>query len=602
MQPDLALVRDDTAVELDVHEVREIRLQRQQRDRCRLDLQRRRHRAQLDAAIDLERTLAIDRRLEGQRPLAVRVGGDFLGGQFEAFDGLHGHRRCRKVLDAHCGISDHQPTDHRVPRALVGELLLDLASSFQQRHAQPLDLPGLVAHHAGTHAARHGFVNLDTVPVQVDAQSLHGGILGAETIAEIYAVAQLDEFDRFGQPVVDAPDGRVEAEEIPLHRTHRRLVLPTDPPIAQLDALDRPFGGLGGRRLRVCRRQPGDQAIAQADQAQFAVPAHGNCRIQAVDRDAAHHEAGIDQVGLADLGIETLPADEVDASCLCHHEVADVHGTGHGQREGLVADFLENNLEFRIQAAGIDAHRHPVRHIGLQCGEVETVEVERQLALVLALEDFLALPLQRERRAIDRRRKTRLHDDFRLIGQAGDERHLELEVLDGMHPPFRLVVEDELAAADLDVVQREARRRRRLRGCQPLVEQVGYVVAPFIDAHHGQARSEQADFVDHGAPLKQRETGKIHEEFVEARHFAPACFPDRDVGDPRRQRVGIDIDVPDADIPPQFLGELADEQRFGQRRTREVAEQPEGDGNPAQPESNAPQAAELVIRCCRGGW
>ena len=162
-----------------------------------------------------------------------------------------------------------------------------------------------------------------------------------------------------------------------------------------------------------------------------------------------------------------------------------------------------------------------------------------------------------------------------------------------MQATSRLVVKDRLAAADLDVVDREARRRRGLLGLQPFVEQVGDVVLALGDAGHGDARPLQANFVDHDAELEQREAREIDEQLVKPDDLLAALGLDRKPGNLGRQGIGIDIDALDADLAMQFLRQLFLEQPFQRRRPGQVAERTKGQQQADQPEDDAPRARPL---------
>ena len=71
-----------------------------------------------------------------------------------------------------------------------------------------------------------------------------------------------------------------------------------------------------------------------------------------------------------------------------------------------------------------------------------------------------------EWRAVDHRGEFRFDLDVDVRRQAGDERHADLECSDGVLGLLGLVVEIDLAVDDLNVVEREARRRSRRAGSE----------------------------------------------------------------------------------------------------------------------------------------
>ena len=53
----------------------------------------------------------------------------------------------------------------------------------------------------------------------------------------------------------------------------------------------------------------------------------------------------------------------------------------HGQRKHLVRQFLEDDAQFGIEGAGLQTQWQRTGQVGLQAGEVETVEIDVEFAL-----------------------------------------------------------------------------------------------------------------------------------------------------------------------------------------------------------------------------
>ena len=177
--------------------------------------------------------------------------------------------------------------------------------------------------------------------------------------------------------------------------------------------------------------------------------------------------------------------------------------TNHGHRIDLIGNLLEHGLHFGIERSGLQADRQRIRQIGLQDGQVETVQIQIQMAF-MGFRERPAVTVKGQRGTVDIGRKGRFDQYIGVIRQAGNEGQRQVDVADGMQLALGLIVKNDLGVDQLDIVQREARRlaRRLILGLHPLVEQVGNVVAPLRHTGYRHPQALQADFVDHGGQLE----------------------------------------------------------------------------------------------------
>ena len=137
-----------------------------------------------------------------------------------------------------------------------------------------------------------------------------------------------------------------------------------------------------------------------------------------------------------------------------------------------------------------------------------------------------------------------------------------------------LVVKADFTARQLDVVEREERRRFiRFRFGQHGFEQVGKVVAIIRQTHDIEFRIDQANLADHQAATKERGGLDIEVQLVESDEgLRPLALLHRHPVERQRQRVRIDTDAADRDGPVQGGGKLFDGDRFDNRRQDEEAD------------------------------
>lgn len=155
--------------------------------------------------------------------------------------------------------------------------------------------------------------------------------------------------------------------------------------------------------------------------------------------------------------------------------------------------------------------------------------------------------------AIEMGSKQRLHLDIRLVGQAGDEGYPDVDVAQAVALTHRAIIELHQATVDLDVIDREA-GRRRIGGLQPFVQQIGNVVAPLGHPGHPDAGLVQTYLIDDHAPVGDGGQGEIHVQVVEAEHFVVGLILHRDAPQGGGQGIGIDIHPRHRHLAVQLLG------------------------------------------------
>ena len=309
--------------------------------------------------------------------------------------------------------------------------------------------------------------------------------------------------------------------------------------------------------------------------------------MQAIDGHLIQHEMPAQEIDLFQPDIEALPADQGPTGPVGQGQVMDMELPGQAQGLGLVGGLGKNQLEFGIHRPALDGEGHRGRHVGLEAGQIEVIQIQVQFAVVGGGKGG-GTASQLDLAAVEMGGEQGLDLDFRLVGQAGDEGDADLDVAQGVGLVHRAVGELHQAAADLDVIQRKP-GRRSLGGFEPFVEQIGDVVTPLGQAGHPQARLFEAHLVDDHAPVSDGGQGQVHVEAVETEDLAPPLILDRHAGQAGRQGVGIDIDLGHRHLAMQLPGKLIDEEGFGQGRRHQEAEDAKGQDETKAPGSEAPR-------------
>ncbi len=239
-----------------------------------------------------------------------------------------------------------------------------------------------------------------------------------------------------------------------------------------------------------------------------------------------------------------------------------------------VARAHEPDVQSQRQPRRFDGERQVHRHERQVAREVQLLQPQLEHGLQRILER-LGAPLDRERRAVDRHAQAGLDERIQVHRQRRDERNTDAQARDLVVIAGRTVVEDQRGVVDVDVVQREARRRRiRRRGrrfgrlghgrqMRDDVREVvgGADVGPRIGgrarAHHVQAQRFERDLLDHRRAPEHRRDLRVDVQAREAEERrASVGFVDPEVLDGQRQRERIEPDAADADFAPEQLAEL----------------------------------------------
>jgi hypothetical protein len=169
----------------------------------------------------------------------------------------------------------------------------------------------------------------------------------------------------------------------------------------------------------------------------------------------------------------------------------------------------------------------------------------------------LGLALQFERRAVDLRRQRRLHVDVDRVRQVGDERNAQADGGDLVPLLLRAVVEVDPAVDDLDVVQREPRRRLvGLRRVDDPVDEVLDVVALVLVADQAQVRPRQAHPVEHRRQPVDRGQRGVDEQLVKGHERrVGVALAHHEALHRRAQRERVDAHPLDRDLAVGLLRE-----------------------------------------------
>lgn len=296
-----------------------------------------------------------------------------------------------------------------------------------------------------------------------------------------------------------------------------------------------------------------------------------------IDLDAFDARVALEQIERFEIDLEAAQRRQRRPARLLERKIVQRDAAGHGQRGRLPLLFAEDEFEVAVERGGRQLHRHLHGQIVEVLRQLQLVEIERELALA-RIGKRLAAPRQGQRCAVDGRREGRLDEGFDVVRQAGDERQGKHDVVDDVLLVEGAVVELEPAAADLNVVERKARRRVvRLRTRHEFVDQVGKIVAPVGQANDLQAWPGEADFTEHRPAAQQRRDLQVQIETVEAGDrflrlpHALALVHGQPV-DLDGQRVGIDVNALDRHLAMQDRAELVEQHGFDDRRQDEEAE------------------------------
>ena len=252
-----------------------IGLQRQQGNRLCLNFQGDIERHDLQAAGNVQTALLIDLALQANRAFLPGFIAQVLAAQTQTREFLHRVRTRRLVFKAEGQIINIELGHLSYPGPFVFQLGIGLPDRLQHRRADPLNLPRLVAQHAGSRLGVGQLGNVDAVRRQIDPNALHRHLRDAQTFTEIDLVTDLGNLDRISQPAIQLAHPGVQIPHLALHRRQRRLIVPAQQAIAHREFIQRPgqwLAGLRFRALALCRRS--GHFFRQGQHIQLSLPIH----------------------------------------------------------------------------------------------------------------------------------------------------------------------------------------------------------------------------------------------------------------------------------------------------------------------------------------
>ena len=222
--------------------------------------------------------------------------------------------------------------------------------------------------------------------------------------------------------------------------------------------IGRPVPVCGGRRTRFGFGGTGRQ-VFQVD-APVAQPAHVG--LEPREQHLLDVEPLRGQIRLADAHLQLLERGErlrPGLVAFLHVQLCERHVALDGRLRRVRPRSHERQVERQRQPRRVhrewQAHRYE-RHVA---GEIERVQPQLEDGLERILER-LGPPLDREGRPVDPDAEPGFDERIDVDRQRRDERHADGELADLVMATGRQIVEGDRQIADVDVVEREARRRR----------------------------------------------------------------------------------------------------------------------------------------------
>ena len=218
----------------------------------------------------------------------------------------------------------------------------------------------------------------------------------------------------------------------------------------------------------------------------------------AVDRDihfrrldvhASDSDFQIQRIDTLQLDIQPFPAKQRPPATVLQCQLRKMYGPAQGQGRNLPGRLAEDEAQLGVEQAGGKTHGQPWRQIALYNAKVEALEVEGQLALAGVRKRF-GTGLRFDPCRIDIGGKNRLDENFRLVGQAGNERQAQCQPTQPMAAPLETIFQAQAPILDADIVEGKAwgGALRLIVGLQPFVEQIGNIVTPVGFADQRQTR------------------------------------------------------------------------------------------------------------------
>ena len=155
--------------------------------------------------------------------------------------------------------------------------------------------------------------------------------------------------------------------------------------------------------------------------------------------------------------------------------------------------------------------------------------------------------------------------------------------------PIRAIVEVDAPLDELDVVQRELRRRPLgLVLVHGLIDEILEVVGLVRIPDDPQVRLHEPDLVDDRREAEERGGRRVDVQLVESeRGFGAAAVLHDEAADGHRERVGIHAQRVDRHLALQLAREDLDEIGLRDRRDGEEADEPDCDDDPEDPPADA---------------
>ena len=195
-----------------------------------------------------------------------------------------------------------------------------------------------------------------------------------------------------------------------------------------------------------------------------------------------------------------------------------------------------------------------------------------------------------KRGAVDQREKFRLHFDIDVGGQARNERHADSELGHRMFGLFRPIVEVDLAVDDLNIVEREARRRTGRAAGEFFDEILKIVFAIFI-ANHAHVGLDQPQFLDHRPQAKERAHFQIDEQFIEGKRGSVSLpLFHQKTADRCAHGERIDCDLLDRNRTVELIGQCAGDFAPDQWRCDQSEQNSDSEQDRSQPEDDLSSA------------
>ena len=229
----------------------------------------------------------------------------------------------------------------------------------------------------------------------------------------------------------------------------------------------------------------------------------------------------------------------------------------------------ERNGQARGQRAAGEIEPRPRRQVGDVGWKLERVEVDVERRFT-ALRERRRRALQREMGAVERAFHARRDPDIRCVRKRRHERHGDGQSGYLVPAVGEAIVQSDSAVLDLDVVERELRRRPRWPRGQRAVHQVLHVVAPVAPAREQHAWPRQLDGVEHRRAVPERRGRDVRDELVEGeQRTLRRLVGDHEIAHDEAQCVEIERDRFHGGRTTERLGQPRLELRARNRRNRD---------------------------------